>query len=837
MDVSAADALYRDLSFHVEELAQDVHFLYLHQYEALCNAYDHVPKYSLCKVRLAKYFWGQYYSKYGPCTSAEASYIEALRTDAPDKTLQLLPDAKIQYQLLLVYHAENKTADLLPLLRRLMKLVNDERCTWMLNQTQGLAIYSVYNEYYNLAPERGYLDWLKGAVLTINRQRAGDEKGRLEALVTFTCTSTLLLAETAHASAREYTAYWDILKHFHDGVALREDARTLVLRTLIRLAPEVRLSAKAYVDELVQLLEGREERISANAELFQMAASFYFGAGLYDKGRTCLKRALEMITAEWHFDMRYFDKRAYQLLDVAQFNFLGCYDTIRKYMDISFAYEKVLQFKALASLAGRERNRLLFSGRIDQELMGAIRNAQDRIAWVETEKLFRDPSAESENDEAALWRLEDNFIRKYPSVVSFVDITLERVQRVLPNESAVVEYLFYETDHEKHEFSTPSQGRKTAIDIYLLRKGTHGCHLKRWTVSDGNAVLAQAQEFVSLLSDSKSAPERRKARLRKALYQKLIDPVLPDVNGIRSLYIAPDRELINLPFELLSDERCITLEEGHDIVRIECARDLLFSSAAGRQGTASLVMGNPQITIGSSKGALPFSESEAIIVGKHCACPSYTGTAATKRLLLSASAKGYRNIHIAAHGCFDNRGITEPMYSSALILAGQGNWVESGKMDPVYGNGVVTADEISRMDLQGVELVVLSTCWSGMNAILEDKGFHGLLGAFSAAGVRYVVSHLWAADDLGTAILMGFFYYYYTQQKQPPPAALNSAKRDLRNATISQLEKGGWFHLLQRSVPDQKAKDMVLNYQIRGARERPFAHETYWGGFACYQCN
>lgn len=807
----------------------------LNRYRDLCELYNEVPEKPFCKIRLYQYFLGQYHTECGAPIRAEIAYREALHADAPAYTLKLLPDVQIKYELLLLYHSENRIEELWPLLKELIDLIRDEPDDCGLSQGKCFSIYTIYNEYFGTKYIQEHLNWLKDMVLEIYRHIKKDVtvyEDCYRELTVFLCTSFLLFAETG--SDFDYSVSLEIFRQIQSNFTLNDSVQILMFRTIVRIAAELGISSKAYMDECVKLTQTGQVSEEAKAEVLQAAASFYCGAGQYDEGRTCLCQALDMITQRWHFYVRYFDKLAYQILEPLQLDFLGCYDTIRKYMKIDFAYEKVLQFKAIASLAGRERNRALYSGRIDPELLRAIPEIQNRVAWKETAKIFSVSSAELEDDKPVLRSLQADFVEKYPTGLTFVDISLDRVKKALPDDSAVVEYLFYEIDYEKHEFSSSSPERETAIDIYVLCKRNGICTLERRTVSDGKCVLAQARKFISVLSQPDRISWTQKEDLRRALYQKLIKPILPYINGIECLYIAPDRELINLPFEILGDGSAGYLEEYHNIIRIECARDILFSIKKTKPANGSIIIGNPQFAVNSNSTkipVLPFSELEAQRVSEYCGCRYYSGPYASKKRLLTAS--GHRNIHIATHGSFDTTGKMDSMYSSSLLFAGVEDWQHSGKIDEVYGNGIVTADEIGRMDLRGTELVVLSACWSGMNKVLEDKGFHGLLSAFSATGVQYVVSNLWEADDLSTTILMDRFYYYYIREKNAPPIALNLAKQYLREVTIGQLRSDGWFEYLTNS----DTQNVIHEYRVCNDKKRPFESEEYWGGFVCCKCN
>ena len=199
-------------------------------------------------------------------------------------------------------------------------------------------------------------------------------------------------------------------------------------------------------------------------------------------------------------------------------------------------------------------------------------------------------------------------------------------------------------------------------------------------------------------------------------------------------------------------------------------------------------------------------------------------------------AKGYRNIHIATHGYFDLEDSRSSMYGSCLLFAGVKNWGKQGEISRAYGNGMITADEVSRLDLRTVELAVLSSCYSGLNDSIINKGFYGMIGAMSAAGVKYVVSHLWEADDFATAILMDAFYYQYIQMQKTPPEALRLAKKYLKRVTVGELKRCEWFKDIRKNNSDGRIRKLIEQYETADERIRPFKSEAYWSGFVCYQC-
>lgn len=832
--------LHETLRDNFADLDPKLHKDYLEQYEKICVLYNDIQDEPVLKIRWARYFWGQFYKLHNNLVQAEVEFLKALTTDAPAETLCQLSDARIKCGLLEVYYANNNSDETSQLLCELMRLIN-HGCEHGLNLGEVLNVYSICNTFYNLDWGNEYLDQLKKNLLKIRQdivQNKSEIEKYYEFLANFVFTSILTITESGYASKQDYEFYVEIIEKFSEIFSLNVNHQVLMYRTLMRVACELDISEGIYVAECVKRVESSEIPVAVKAEIFQAAASFYFGLGKYKSGQKYLNLAMEMITREWRSHVKDFDKRAYQILDSMQCHFLGCYDVIHKYLNRESAYEKVLQFKALASLAGRERNRILFSARINRQLVEKIQEFQNKIAYLKVEEIFRNRTRDSIDDAIELGNLEGDFAREFPQDISFVNIILRKVQEAIPDNSIVIEYFVFEKEHEKHEFTQSFQ--KTVIDIYVTRKEKGDCTLNRHSVQEGKNVLEESREFMKAFFNPEEASKKRKEVLRRDLYRELVKPILPFIDGIKELYIAPDRDLINLPFEILSDKNGVQFGDNYNIVRIECARDFLFNCEEHMYGEGSLIIGNPRFKVNYDTdkpqiSQLPFSGVEAQLVSSYYDGKYYSGDRASKFLLLSA--KGYRNIHIATHGCFKPNDNSESVYSACLLLAGVENWLESGKADEIYGNGIVTADEISRMDLRSVELVVLSTCWSSRNIILEDKGFHGLIGAFSQAGVHYVISHLWEAADFGSALLMSYFYYQYAILHQTPPVALNIAKQFLRKATIGDLRKGGWFDLILRCDIDERGKDLVRKYEAYPDCICPFKDEKYWGGFSCYRCN
>ena len=135
----------------------------------------------------------------------------------------------------------------------------------------------------------------------------------------------------------------------------------------------------------------------------------------------------------------------------------------------------------------------------------------------------------------------------------------------------------------------------------------------------------------------------------------------------------------------------------------------------------------------------------------------------------SRLAGQYSIIHLATHGAFG--GITpqgtdlipasydESLSQNVLAFAGINTNLNSFDFDASQYDGVLSAREISQLDLSNVELIVLSACQSGLG-FLTDDGIYGLQRGLKNAGAKCLIVSLWSVDDDATSLLMQSFYQH-----------------------------------------------------------------------------
>ena len=94
--------------------------------------------------------------------------------------------------------------------------------------------------------------------------------------------------------------------------------------------------------------------------------------------------------------------------------------------------------------------------------------------------------------------------------------------------------------------------------------------------------------------------------------------------------------------------------------------------------------------------------------------------------------------------------------------------------------GLMTADEIADLDLSGCELVVFSSCGSGVGLERAGQGLASLRHAAYIAGARMSLTSVYDVPNHSTRELMTRFYDRWWRRGMPPRSALADAQRSMR---------------------------------------------------------
>ena len=214
---------------------------------------------------------------------------------------------------------------------------------------------------------------------------------------------------------------------------------------------------------------------------------------------------------------------------------------------------------------------------------------------------------------------------------------------------------------------------------------------------------------------------------------------------------------------------------------------------------------------------------EQLLSGNNWKASLYTDIRATETFFKSISAKvgvpSPRLIHISTHGFFlplqksdlyeenkfllareTNQNIyrlsANPLMRTGLVFSGANHVWRGGDVETGMDDGILTAYEISNMNLSQTELVVLSACNTGLGDINDSEGVFGLQRAFRMAGVQTLIVSLWEAPDRETVELMTAFYSLWTQGLDKKKA-FSQAQLKIRHLYPDQPEKWAGFIMIE----------------------------------------
>ena len=116
---------------------------------------------------------------------------------------------------------------------------------------------------------------------------------------------------------------------------------------------------------------------------------------------------------------------------------------------------------------------------------------------------------------------------------------------------------------------------------------------------------------------------------------------------------------------------------------------------------------------------------------------------------------------------------------SGLFFSGANIGLKGESLPDDVEDGVLTALELSNMNLGNVDMVVMSACESGLGET-SGEGVFGLQRGFKLAGANTLLMSLWKVDDIATKLLMTEFYKNYLSGKSKQES-LKLAQQTLRN--------------------------------------------------------
>ncbi len=153
----------------------------------------------------------------------------------------------------------------------------------------------------------------------------------------------------------------------------------------------------------------------------------------------------------------------------------------------------------------------------------------------------------------------------------------------------------------------------------------------------------------------------------------------------------------------------------------------------------------------------------------------------------------YPILHISTHGCFsgDKTIYNELLASSSkdvlsesvMALSNASTHLHDKQFDAFNKDGILSAREIARLNLENVELVTTSACQTGLGYITAD-GIYGMERGFKSAGVKGLVMSLWSVNVESSRIFFTLLYKYIGDGESVH-TAFHHARKDLLTKTFT----------------------------------------------------
>lgn len=330
------------------------------------------------------------------------------------------------------------------------------------------------------------------------------------------------------------------------------------------------------------------------------------------------------------------------------------------------------------------------------------------------------------------------------------------------------------------------------------------------------------------------------------LYNLIWKPLEEELSGVENVYFSPSGDLHRIGIEYIPMTMTENICDKYNLHRLSSTRQLAYLQDETK-GDKSVLYGGlkydaavsdtipaspstrenrgftfvpraivDSLDIRGSYKYLPGTKEEADHIISYLNTHSipykyYYGVAGTEESFKGLDGSKPKTLHIATHGFYMTEQDAErknfarpllqeetrvyhedkPMTRSGLLLSGCCRALNHENIPDGIEDGILTADEISKLDLRGLDLVVLSACQTGLGDITSGEGVFGLQRGFKNAGAKTIIMSLWKVSDIATQHLMTSFYNHYLSG-MPKEQSFRMAQKELREIIDPGQDKPDW---------------------------------------------
>ncbi len=314
----------------------------------------------------------------------------------------------------------------------------------------------------------------------------------------------------------------------------------------------------------------------------------------------------------------------------------------------------------------------------------------------------------------------------------------------------------------------------------------------------------------------------------KNFYERILHPIISDIPTNSKIIFSLPSELLTVPFELL----VINMDDKSSPYLLDDKRFLISDYIISYTPSALIWNKLKSVNVSNVESALligdPFFGNQSNLVAKERGIVDeiefeYRNMS---HLRLEYSADEIRSIGslINNEDTYLSKDATETIFknnveNASIVHLSTHSFLY--KNNPLIlfastdeeNNGVLEVGEILNLNLNS-NLVVLSSCKSGLGKVDKAEGIIGMQKAFFDAGALSVIVSLWDVNDKYTSIFMKYFYSFLNENVSKSEA-LQLAKIKFIKENNSNPYYWAAFTLSGNDAPIVfKTKDSLLTYLL-----------------------
>lgn len=312
--------------------------------------------------------------------------------------------------------------------------------------------------------------------------------------------------------------------------------------------------------------------------------------------------------------------------------------------------------------------------------------------------------------------------------------------------------------------------------------------------------------IIKLSNYSKLVAKETNKKMLDDIYEIIWEPLRSELSNVKNIFFAPAGNIHIIPIEsaFFDNKR---IGDIYNVYRLSSTRQLVDKKKESKLNSAVLYGGlsydakiedvvnansslnmtavsNPYMERypfdnNESPQYLPSTKEEVEevynILSKTMNVSKYINCDGTEESFKAISGQSVNLLHISTHGFFWNneesiknnnlkrlidkyaQSEDKALSRSGLYFSGVNNYLQNHVIPNNMEDGILTAHEISKIDLHDLSIVVLSACQTGLGDLKCD-GVFGLQRGFKKAGAKTLLMSLWRVNDIATKLLMVEFY-------------------------------------------------------------------------------